>query len=95
MEVDRLADIVGETLERRDRFDRQEDVRLVGKLMPDAAGVAAGRSGCEHLLAFEQHDVGDATAGELIGDARAHAPAADDHDIGRRFHPRDLTPRPT
>ena len=31
--------------------------------MADAAGVPAGRSGREHLLALEQHDVGDAAPG--------------------------------
>ena len=85
MEVDRLADLVGEPLEQPDRLDRQADVRLVRELVAHAAGVATGRSGAEQLLALDQHDVGDAAAREVVGDARAHAAAADDYDIGRRF----------
>jgi hypothetical protein len=56
--------------------------------MADAARVPSGRSGREHLLALEQDDVGDAAAGQMIGDARAHAAAADDHDVSGWFHDR-------
>ena len=87
MEIDRVADFVGEALEQADRLDRQLDVRLVRELMPDAAGVPAGGSCPEHRLALEQHDVGDAEPGEVIGDARAHTTAADDDDFSRSFHP--------
>src|SRR5262245_53451646 len=54
--------------------------------MTHPAGVSAGGSGAEHLLALDEDDIGDAEAGEVIGDARAHASAADDHDVSGAFH---------
>src|SRR6185295_6866707 len=47
MEVDRLADFVGEALEESDRLDRQPDVGGVRKLMADAAGVTTRGTGRE------------------------------------------------
>src|SRR5476649_2718404 len=86
MEVDRLTDFIGEALEHADGLDGEADVRFVRELMPHAAGVAAGRSGGEHLLALEEHNVGHAAQREMTGDARADAAAADDHDVGGGFH---------
>lgn len=34
------------------------------------------------LLALQQHHIGDALLGEVIGDRAADDTAADDHDIG-------------
>src|SRR6185295_18656854 len=76
-----------EPFEQRDRLDREPDVRLVRELMADAAGVAAGGSGAEHLLALDHDDVGDPNAGEVVGDRRAHAPTADHDDVSRSLHP--------
>jgi hypothetical protein len=86
MEVDRVSDFVGEPLQHADRFDREPDVGFVGKLMPDAARVAAGRSRAEQLLALDEDDVGDAAARQMIGHAGAHAAAADDHNFSGPLH---------
>jgi imidazolonepropionase-like amidohydrolase len=37
-------------------------------------------------LALDQDDIGDAAPGKVIGDARTHAAAADDHHVRRLFH---------
>jgi hypothetical protein len=50
-------------------------------LVPHAAGIVTGGAGAQQRLAFDQHDVGDAAAGQVIGGARAHTPAADDDDV--------------
>src|SRR5206468_12564103 len=86
MEVDRMADLVLEPLEERDRFDREADVRLVRELVADAARVAPGGSRAQQRLALEDDDVGHAAAREMVGDAGAHAPAADDDDFSRALH---------
>ena len=86
MQIGRMADGLGEMLEHANRFDRQPDIGFVRELMPDAAGVAPGRSGAELRFALEQHDVGDAELRQMPGDARAHASAADDDDVRRTFH---------
>src|SRR6185436_11903968 len=86
MQVDRLADLVREPLEQSDRLNREADVRFVGELVADAAGVAARGPGGEQLLALDEDDVRDAAPSQVIGDARAHAPAANDHHVSGALH---------
>ncbi len=91
-EVDRAADLGFEAGEEGDRLARQRDVGGVGELVAHAAGVAPGGAGAELGLAFDQHDLAGAVAGQVVGGGRAHAAAADDHHI-RRAHRRHRTTR--
>src|SRR5882672_5754648 len=54
--------------------------------MPNAARITPGRTGPQHGLAFENQDIVDAVASEMISGACAHAPAADYDHVCRRLH---------
>ena len=77
-----------ERLELGHGAERDLDVQLVRELGADAAGGLARRAARQRVL-LEQDDVGDALLGEVVGGARAHGAAADDHDLGRLGRHRD------
>ena len=74
MEIHRVADFVLEAFHEPDGFDRELDVLPRRKLMPNAAGVAAGRAGGKLSFALEHDDVTDAAPRQVVRRARAHAP---------------------
>ena len=82
---DRLVHLFRKALHRRDARLRQLDVHRGRELVTDAARVEAGGAESEHLGALEDDDVRAAATGEMIGDARAHDAAADDHGVRRAF----------
>ena len=85
LEVDLRADELGERGELVDRPERDAHVQLVRELGPDASGrLARGARG--ELVPLEEDDVRYAEGGEVVGDARAHDSAADDHDLCRLVH---------
>src|SRR5206468_8333253 len=68
VKIDGRADFVGESFQQLDRFEGELDVRAVRELVPHAAGIAAGGSRGQQLLALDQDDVGDAAACQVIRD---------------------------
>ena len=61
------------------RIFREPGQVLRGAQLADQPGRMPGRAGCE-LLALQQHDVGPAELGQVIGDGAAGHAAADDDD---------------
>jgi hypothetical protein len=53
--------------------------------MPHASGIAGRRTGTQLRLAFDEHDVGESEARQVIRHTGAHAPAANDHDVRRAY----------
>ena len=88
VEIDRVTNFFLEPLEHPNGFDRQADVGFVRELMTNAAGILARRPGTEERLALDEHDVRHATPREMECHACAHAPAADDDNVGSLVHGR-------
>src|SRR5512147_1610517 len=86
MQIRGIADFLLKSLQQSNRLDREADVRGMRELMPYAARITARRSGPEHGLALDEHDVGDAETSQVIRHARAHTSAADDDDVGGALH---------
>ncbi len=70
-----------ERLELGHRAQRDLHVELIRELRADAARRLARRAAGERLP-LEQDDVLHPLLGQVVGDARAHGTATDDHDLG-------------
>ena len=76
--------IIFEVAKERNRVQRHSDARRRRKLRPHAAHAFAGGPFTLVAFAFENHHVAAPGLGELISDARADDPAANDDNFRRR-----------
>ena len=79
VQVDLLAELLLERLERPQAAQPELDVDRVGELRADAPGRLAGGPGPE-LVLLDQHHVADPGRGQVVGGAQADDAAADDDD---------------
>src|SRR6185369_15375190 len=59
----------------------EQDIGGGGELVAHARRRACGRAADLDLFLFEDDDIVTAARAEVVGDARAHDPRADDHDL--------------
>ncbi len=69
MKIDRLLQLLRKTFKLTHAQEREADVHLSRKLMPETARTTAGRSGSDHVFFFENNDIGNATLGKVVGNA--------------------------
>jgi hypothetical protein len=86
VQPDVLARLLAEAGERLQAARAQLDVELVGELRAHAARGPRGGPGGE-FVALDQHHVRHSGARQVVRDARAHHPAADDDDPRTSGHP--------
>ena len=88
MQVDLLAQLLTELLERPEAAHPELDVDPVGELRAHPSGGLAGRPGPERGT-LDEDDVAHAGRGQVVGGAHPDHPAADDHHggLGGRSRP--------
>src|SRR5262249_32760842 len=91
--VDGQSDDLFEVAPELDRLEREADVDLGRILAPNTASRPAGAAGAKGVALEQDHASTAAALSEVVGDARADDPAADDDDI-RGFSHGALPDRP-
>ena len=87
----RMAQVVFEIAKEGNRVQRHLDARWRRKLRPHAAHTLAGGPFALVAFAFKNHHIAATGQGELISDARADNPAANDDDFRGRNQFNSLT----
>ena len=85
MPVDRLTGLgLQPSIQLDGVFEHARRVARRTQLADETGGVPGRAVG--ELVLFEQHDIGLAHRGQVVGDAAPDDPATDDHDPGLRRH---------